>query len=113
MENFYILLEKYHDRLYATHLQDTSSRAKEDWTDDVAALRGDKHWIPFTGVVEWEKVAHWVARAPIDLPADFEVCLQYGTKYDDAEKEMADLAKAHAAAERFQQLVLDEKAKIK
>ena len=113
LDNFYILLEKYHDRLYATHLQDTSSRAKEDWTDDVAALRGDKHWIPFTGVVEWEKVAHWVARAPIDLPADFEVCLQYGTKYDDAEKEMADLAKAHAAAERFQQLVLDEKAKIK
>ena len=32
---------------------------------------------------------------------------------DNLEKEMDDLAKAHAAAERFQQMVLDEKAKIK
>lgn len=112
LDNFYELLEKYHDRLYATHLQDTSSRTREEWKDDLAAIKGDKHWTPFTGVVDWNKVAYWVARSPIDLPADFEIGLQYGTKYDDPEKEVADLRKVQEAAARFQQMVLDEKAKM-
>jgi len=40
------------------------------------------------------------------------VCLQYGTKYNSQEKEMADLKQAYVYAERFYQMVLDEKAKI-
>ena len=63
-------------------------------------------------MLDWNQIAYWIARAPIDLPADFEVSLQYGTKYNSQEKEMADLKQAYVYAERFYQMVLDEKAKI-
>ena len=111
-DNYYELLEKYYDRLYATHLQDTDSIPREDLDNDEKVLAADKHRCPFTGVLDWNQIAYWIARAPIDLPADFEVCLQYGTKYNSQEKEMADLKQAYVYAERFYQMVLDEKAKI-
>lgn len=111
-DNYYELLEKYHDRLYATHLQDTDSLPREDLDDDKKVLSADKHRCPFTGVLDWNRIAYWVARAPIDLPADFEVCLQYGKKYTSPEQEMEDLKQAYCYAERFYQMVVDEKAKI-
>lgn len=49
-DNYYELLEKYYDRLYATHLQDTDSIPREDLDNDEKVLAADKHRCPFTGV---------------------------------------------------------------
>lgn len=108
-DNYYDLLERYHDRLIATHLQDTSSIERSLLDDDCAVVQADKHWMPFTGVLDWNKIAYWVARSPIDLPADFEICLRYGSTFDSPEQEMEMLADAHERSERFHQMVLDEK----
>lgn len=109
--NYYELLEKYHDRLFVTHLQDTDSLDPALLDDDAAVVKADKHAIPFTGVLDWQKVAYWVARSPVDLPADFEICIKYGESFDSKQQEMDLLGEVHAAAERFHQLVLDEKQK--
>ncbi len=107
--NFYELLERYGNRLIATHLHDNDSIDPKNFDNESLALKADKHRTPFTGILDWKKVAYWVAKAPLDLPADFEVCLQYGTKYTSKEEEMAALAQVHGAAERFQEMVLADK----
>lgn len=112
-DNYYLFLEKYHDRLYATHLQDTDSVDPAKLDDDVAVVGADAHRPPFTGVVDWDKVAYWVARSPIELPADFEIGLKYNSRFDSLEEELDMLKDSHEKAVRFHQMVLDEKANIK
>lgn len=110
-DNYYIFLEKYYDRLFATHLQDTDSISPEKLDDDCAVAKGDVHRPPFTGVLDWEKIAGWVAKAPIDLPADFEIGLKYGQEFGSLEEEMSMLQDVHEKAVRFHRMVLEEKSK--
>ena len=75
VDNFYFLLEKYNERLFATHLQDTNSIDPALLLKDFKAVsQHDLHQIPFSGVINFDKIAELVARSPIELPADFEVC---------------------------------------
>ena len=100
-DNYYYFLEKYYKRMYATHLQDNDSISEELAGDDSEVLLHDKHRPPFTGVLDWEKIADYVAKAPLQLPADFEVGL-YG---DTPEEEMANLRDCREKAERFYRMV--------
>lgn len=109
-DNYYLFLEKYHDRLYATHLQDTDSIVPEKLDDDIAIEKADAHRPPFTGVLDWKQIAYWVARSPLQLPADFEIGLKYGSEFNSIEEELQMLRDTHEKAVRFQKMVLDEKA---
>ena len=100
-DTYYYFLEKYYKRMYATHLQDNDSISEELAGDDSEVLLHDKHRPPFTGVLDWEKIADYVAKAPLQLPADFEVGL-YG---DTPEEEMANLRDCREKAERFYRMV--------
>ena len=114
-ENHYRFLEKYCSRLYATHLQDNESISDELLYDpdpveaDANVLRHDAHWIPNVtgkmdrGILDWDKVAYYVAKAPLDLPADFEIML------DPDLGELEQLRHCHREAEAFYQLVLSKK----
>ncbi|MBS6195058.1 MAG: sugar phosphate isomerase/epimerase [Clostridiales bacterium] len=108
-DNYYLLLEKYHDRLYATHLQDTDSVPPEKLGDERAVGAADVHRVPFTGVLDWNKIAYWVAQSPIELPADFEIGLKYGQSFASHEEEMELLKDCHERAVRFHQMVLNAK----
>lgn len=111
-ENYYLYLEKFYDRLYVTHLQDTDSVPADKLDDDLAVLQADAHRVPFTGVLDWKKIAYWVARGPLDLPADFEIGLKYNQPYESDEEEMELLADCHERALRFHQMVQDEKEQL-
>ena len=109
-DNYYIFLEKYYDRLYATHLQDTDSIVPEKLNDARAVVMADAHRVPFTGVLDWNEIARWVAKAPMDLPADFEVGLKYGEAFESHGEEIDLLKDCHERALRFHQMVLDARA---
>ncbi len=114
-ENHYHFLEKYWPRMYATHLQDNESisdellYAPDPLEADANVLRHDAHWIPNVtgkmgrGILDWDKVAYYVAKAPLDLPADFEIMLTPGPG------ELEQLRQCHREAEAFYQLVLSKK----
>lgn len=107
--DFYYFLRKYYSRMYATHLQENESIPEELAGDDTEILRYDRHWVPMDprghGKLDWKEIAKWVAKAPLDLPADFEVGI-YGK--DEAD-EMAQLIACRETAEKFYQMVLDAK----
>lgn len=119
-EDKYHFLKKYHKRMYATHLQDNESIPDEllymDDVDEADAnvLRYDRHWIPNVdgtlenGILDWELIAKYVAKAPLSLPADFEIML---SKTDGTnEDEIRQLKICRVQAEKFYQLVLDNQA---
>lgn len=106
-DNYYELLERYHDRLYATHLQDTDSVARDKLDDCFAVVGADAHRPPFTGVLDWEKIAYWVAKSPVEMPADFEIGLKYGSEFESLDEELEMLRDSHAKAVKFHQMVLD------
>ena len=120
-EDHYHFLKKYNDRLYATHLQDNASIPddllfQEDGDQaDLEVLRHDSHWVPNVdgslgrGILDWDKIAKYVAKAPMQLPADFEVVLT--VKEGDLEDELNQLIICRKQAELFHQKVLDHKAK--
>lgn len=101
-DNYYYFLEKYHGRLIATHLQDTNSIPEELAGDDTEILNHDLHRVPFSGVVDWDTVARWVAKSPVELPADFEVMISGQTP----EEEKNLLRDCRERAERFYGMVL-------
>ena len=68
---------------------------------DSEVLLHDKHRPPFTGVLDWEKIADYAAKAPLQLPADFEVGI-YGST---PEEEMEGLRDCREKAERFYRMV--------
>lgn len=106
-DNYYYFLEKYHTRLFATHLQDTDSIPDELLDNDMEVLRHDSHRVPFTGVIDWDIVAKYVAKSPIDLPADFEV----GISGTTPEEEMERLIACREKAELFDRMVQEYKNK--
>lgn len=120
-EDYYHFLKKYNDRLYATHLQDNASISdellyQEDGEQaDLEVLLHDAHWIPNVdgtlgqGILDWDLIAEYAAKAPLDLPADFEVCL-YG-KDGSREDELNQLIVCRKQAELFYQKMLDYKTK--
>ncbi len=100
-----IFLELFYDRLFATHLQDNDSIAQELFDVDGQVIVHDKHRVPFTGVVNWEGIAAYVAKSPIELPADLEV----GISASSEEEEMELLRDCRRRAERFGKMVEDAK----
>lgn len=118
-EDYYHFLKKYNDRLYATHLQDNASISDEllYQPDGVKAdrevLLHDAHWIPNVdgslgqGIIDWELVAKYVAKAPMELPADFEVIIV--GKDGSEEDELNQLQVCRKQAELFYQKVLSYK----
>jgi len=104
--DYYYFLKKYNARLIACHLQDTNSISDELAEDDWQVLKHDLHAVPFSGgVMDWEKVAELVAKAPLDLPADFEVVFSGKTP----EEEFAKLEDCRKKAELFYNKVLSYK----
>ncbi len=108
--DYLYFLKKYHSRLYATHLQENHGIDPAFSTDPTKALTSDSHWVPMDprggGLIDWDEIARWVAKAPLDLPADFEVGI-YG---DTEEQELEQLTACRAVAERFYQMVLSHKS---
>ena len=66
------------------------------------------HWIPNVdgkldrGIIDWDYVASLIAKAPIDLPADFEIMLS-------SDRELEWLKVCHREAEEFYKKVLEKK----
>ncbi|MCD8333206.1 MAG: sugar phosphate isomerase/epimerase [Clostridiales bacterium] len=118
-EDLYHFLRKYHKRMYATHLQDNESISdellyQEDGIQaDTEVLIHDRHWIPNVdgtldqGILDWKLIAEYVAKAPMQLPADFEVII--AGKDGSEEDELRQLKVCHRQAELFYQMVLDAK----
>lgn len=118
-EDHYHFIKKYCDRLYATHLQDNASIPdellfQEDGNEaDLEVLRHDAHWVPNVdgtlgkGILDWNLIAEYVAKAPMQLPADFEVVLT--VKEGDLEDELNQLVICRKQAELFYQKVLSHK----
>ena len=116
-ENHYHFIEKYLPRLYATHLQDNESitdellYAADPNEADYNVLKYDRHWIPNVdgkldrGILDWDYIASLIAKAPLDLPADFEIMLS-------SDREMEFLKICHREAEEFYKLVLEKKAAL-
>ena len=77
-EDYYHFLKKYNDRLYATHLQDNES----------------------IGILDWDLIAKHLAKAPLELPADFEVCISGADEFEQ-------LKRCHTQAEKFYRMVSD------
>jgi sugar phosphate isomerase/epimerase len=106
-DNFYHFLEKYSSRLLVCHLQDTDSITDDLAGDDWQVLKHDCHRVPFSGVVDWNKVASLVAKTSVDLPADFEVGIYAPTR----EEEFKLLVDCREKAEKFNEMVLSYKQK--
>lgn len=116
-EDYYHFLKKYNDRIYATHLQDNVSIPdellyQEDGDKaDLAVLMHDYHWVPNVdgtlgqGVLDWDLIAKYVAQAPLELPADFEVCIR--SKDGSQEDEFKQLINCRKQAELFHQKVIE------
>lgn len=116
-EDIYHFLKKYHKRMYATHLQDNESISdellyqKDGVKADSEVLKHDKHWIPNVdgtlgrGIIDWGIIADYVAKAPLDLPADFEVIIV--GKDGSNEDEIRQLKICREQAEKFYQMVLE------
>jgi sugar phosphate isomerase/epimerase len=115
-EDLYHFLRKYHKRMYATHLQDNESISDEllyqedPIKADADVLRHDRHWIPNVdgtlgqGILDWNLIADYIAQAPLELPADFEIML--GGENDEQIKQ---LKICHTQAEKLYQMILDRK----
>ena len=56
----YQLLERYAGRLFAVHLSDNDGKE-------------DRHWIPFTGIVDWERICSILSANSYSLPLLLEV----------------------------------------
>lgn len=107
--DFNYFLKKYYSRTFATHLQENASIPEALTDDDAEILKHDAHWVPMDarghGTMDWNEIARYVAKAPLDLPADFEVGI-YGK---DEEDEFGQLVECRKTAEKFYQMVLDAK----
>ena len=82
---------------------------------DLEVLRHDAHWVPNVdgtldrGILDWDLIAEHVAKAPMQLPADFEVVLT--VKDGDLEDELNQLIICREQAELFYQKVINYKGK--
>lgn len=104
-DDYYYFLRKYNNRLFATHLQDNDSITEDLVDNDAEVLLHDAHRVPFSGVNDWDVIAEYVAKAPIDLPADFEVGIGGATE----EERMKSLIDCRKRAEDFYKMVMSYK----
>ncbi len=93
--------ERYKNRIIALHLQDTDGIATELMDDHAALLKHDKHALPFTGVINWDKLAKIIAQSPYELPVTLEVIF----KTDSYEEEMSHLKEALVKADKINEMV--------
>jgi sugar phosphate isomerase/epimerase len=85
-EKPYVILEQYADRLFAVHLSDNDGQ-------------DDRHWIPFTGIVNWEQVCYLLGKAGYAHPLLLEVENPQHTPTAEF------LAQSATAAERLRKLI--------
>jgi len=83
----YEILEEFADRLFAVHLSDNDGLE-------------DRHWIPFTGIVDWERVCYILHKARYAHPLLLEVENNGQIPTDEF------LAKSAAAAIRLRTLIV-------
>jgi sugar phosphate isomerase/epimerase len=83
----YEILEEFADRLFAVHLSDNDGLE-------------DRHWIPFTGIVDWERVCYILHEARYSHPLLLEV------ENNDQIPTEEFLIKSADAALRIQRLIL-------
>jgi sugar phosphate isomerase/epimerase len=83
----YEVLEEFANRLFAVHLSDNDGLE-------------DRHWIPFTGIVDWERVCYILHEARYSQPLLLEV------ENNDHIPTEEFLSKSAAAAIRLQTLIL-------
>jgi len=95
------LAKRYSDRIIALHLQDTDGVAPELIDDDLAILQHDKHALPFTGVINWDKLCKIIAQSPYELPVTLEIIIAA----DTYETEMSQLREAFIKAEKLNGMV--------
>lgn len=100
-DEHFIFAERYKNRIIAIHLQDTDGITQELMDDHAALFKLDKHAIPFTGVVNWNKLAEIIAQSPYELPVTLEVIF----KTDTYEEEMLHLKEAFVKAEKINEMV--------
>jgi sugar phosphate isomerase/epimerase len=81
-------LERVKGRLIALHLHDNDSK-------------DDQHKIPFTGTVDWERLARLIAASPYDKCINLEVVIQNTGIKDEDEF----LRQAHAAGMKLNEMV--------
>jgi sugar phosphate isomerase/epimerase len=81
-------LEKVSNRLIALHLHDNDGL-------------NDQHKIPFTGTVDWERLARIIAASPYDKCLNLEVIIANSGYKDEAEF----LRQSHAAGEKLAGMV--------
>jgi len=78
---------------------------------DDAVLQYDAHWIPNVsgtlerGVLDWDVIAEYLAKAPLDLPPDFEIMLFV----DSEEEELEQLLICRREAELMYQKIIELK----
>lgn len=82
----YTILERYADRLMALHLSDNDGKE-------------DRHWVPFTGVVNWERICSILREHSYDRTLLLEV---ENSEKIDPEKF---LLESSLAAERLQEMI--------
>ena len=101
-------LERYKDRLIAMHLDDNLGIDYSLSTDvDGAIQKSDKHWIPYDGIADWDKICQLIAESPYQLPLLLEIVVPKDTE----EAEMEGLAKAKAVGEKLTNMVLQYRNK--
>lgn len=70
-------MAKYSDRLKAVHIHDNHGTA---WYS-APEMRGDKHWLPFDGSIDWEKYADIINASPYDGPLTIEMSVGARPQY--------------------------------
>ena len=90
LDNPYTLLEMFPERVHATHLQDNELiDPKYVLKDFKKVANSDLHILPYTGKLDWDRLARGVAKSAVELPADFEVGF-YGKTKEEEEKWLDD-----------------------
>jgi sugar phosphate isomerase/epimerase len=81
-------LEKLKERLIALHLHDNDGS-------------NDQHKIPFTGTVDWQRLARIIAASPYDKGINLEVVIQNSGIKDEAEF----LREAYSAGKKLDEMI--------
>jgi sugar phosphate isomerase/epimerase len=100
-EDHFILAKRYKDRIIALHLHDNDGIAPKFLDDYWAMVQHDKHALPFTGVINWDKLTRIIAQSPYELPISIEVII----RVDTYEEEMSTLKDALVAAKKLNKMV--------
>ncbi len=88
-------LEKVKDRLIALHLHDNDGK-------------NDQHKIPFSGTLDWERLARIIATSPYEQCLNLEVVIQNTGIRNEAEF----LCQAHSAGQRLAGLVAKYRSRL-